>query len=55
MLHKHLEFVTNQAIARLSKNWNADIDAYNKGKDHMIKFADILSNGIVKQFPKKFS
>lgn len=55
MLHKHLEFVTNQAIARLNKNWNADIDAYDKGEDHMIKFADIISDGIFKQFPKKFN
>lgn len=55
MLHKHLEFVTAQVVARLNKNWKADIEAYDKGEEHMIKFADVLSDGIVKQFPQKFS
>jgi len=55
MLHKHLEFVTAQVVARLDKNWKADIEAYDKGEDHMIKFADVLSDGIVKQFPEKLS
>lgn len=55
MLHKHLDFLTNQSIARINKNWSADIEAYDKGEDHMIMFADILSNGIIKQFPDKFS
>lgn len=55
MLHKHLELVANQAIARINKNWPADIEAYDKGEDHMIMFADMLSEGIIKQFPEKFS
>ena len=55
MLHKHLEFVTNQVVARINKNWKADVDAYDKGEDHMIKLAGVLSEGIIKQFPEKFS
>ncbi len=55
MLYKHLEFVTNQAVARLNKNWKADIEAFDKGEEHMIMFADVLSDGIIKQFPEKFS
>jgi len=55
MLHKHLEFVTNQVVARINKNWKADVEAYDKGEDHMIKFADILSDGVIKQFPEKLS
>lgn len=54
MLHKHLEFISNQVIARLNKNWKADIEAYDKGEDHIIMFADVISNGIMKQFPEKF-
>ena len=34
---------------------DADIAAYDKGHDHMMMFADALTDGIVKQFPKKFS
>ena len=54
MLHKHLDFLTTQVISRLKKNWKADVDAYDKGEDHMIRFADVLSEGIIKQFPDKF-
>lgn len=54
MLHKHLQFVTDQVVARLNKDWKADIVAYDKGEDHMIEFADILIDGIIKQFPEKF-
>lgn len=54
MLHKHLDFVASQVVARLNKDWNADIKAFDQGQDHMIKFADILTDGIIKQFPEKF-
>lgn len=54
MLHKHLEFITAKVVARLNKDWKADIVAFDKGEDHMIMFADILSNGVIKQFPDKF-
>ena len=53
MLHKHLDFLTAQVTARLNKDWKADVANYDKGEDHMIKFADVLSDGIVKQFPEK--
>jgi len=43
------------ALARINKNWAADIEAYDKCEDHMIAFADMLSEGIIKQFPEKFS
>ena len=54
MLYKHLQFVTDQVVARLNHDWKADINAYDKGEEHMIHFADILSEGIIKQFPDKF-
>lgn len=54
MLYKHLELVINQAVSRLNKDWKADIDTYDKGEDHIIMFADMLSEGIIKQFPDKF-
>lgn len=50
-LHKHLQFVTDQAVARLNKDWKADIEAYDKGEDHMIMFSDMITDGILKQFP----
>ena len=54
MLHKHLEYVTGEVVSRLKKDWAADIDAYDQGHRHMLTFADMLTDGIVKQFPDKF-
>lgn len=54
MLHKHLEFTTQEVVSRLNKNWAADVQAYDNGHVHMLMFADMLTNGIVKQFPDKF-
>ena len=53
MLHKHLDFVTQQVVARIKADWPADIQAYDAGYDHMMMFADMLSDGIIKQNPHK--
>jgi len=55
MLYKHLDFTTTEVVSRLKKDWAADMKAYDQGHDHMLMFADMLSDGVIKQFPKKFS
>jgi len=55
MLYKHLDYTTAEVVSRLKKDWVADIEAYDRGHDHMLMFADALTEGIVKQFPKKFA
>ena len=54
MLYMHLEYTTQEVVSRLKKDWEADIAAYDKGHEHMLMFADMLTAGIVKQFPAKF-
>ena len=54
LLYKHLELTTAEVVSRLKKDWAADIAAYDKGHAHMLMFADALTDGILKQFPKKF-
>lgn len=54
MLHKHLDLTTQEVVSRLNKNWAADVQAYDNGHVHMLMFADVLTDGIVKQFPDKF-
>lgn len=54
MLLMHLDLTTGEVTARLQKDWNSDIDFFDKGQAHMLKFADVLSDGIIKQFPDKF-
>lgn len=55
MLHKHLEYTTQEVVSRLKKDWASDIQAYDKGHVHMLMLADALTDGIVKQFPDKFT
>ncbi|OAS23885.1 glycosyltransferase [Paenibacillus oryzisoli] len=54
MLYAHLQLVTDQVTSRLKKDWKADILASDKNSDHMTMYADMLSEGIIKQFPDKF-
>jgi len=53
MLQKHLDFVTQQVVARIKADWPGDIRAYDAGYEHMMMFADMLSDGIIRQNPKK--
>ncbi len=53
-LRMHLKLTTEEAVARLQGNWNADVTAYDKIHRHALHFSDLLSAGLVKQFPKRF-
>ena len=55
MLQKHLDLTTGEAVSRLHKDWAADIKSYDAGHEHMLMFADALTDGIAKQFPNRFS
>ena len=54
MMHEHLDLTTAEVVARLQGNWAADIAAYEKVHTQIRKMADMLSTGIIKQFPNKF-
>jgi len=54
MMHDHLKLTTDEAVARIQKDYDADIAAYDKVHDEILKMADMLSDGIVKQYPDKF-
>jgi hypothetical protein len=53
-LRMHLKLTTDEAVARLQGNWNADVAAYEKVHTHMLHFSDLLSDGLMKQFPRRF-
>lgn len=54
MLQVHLDLTSREVVARLGKDWAADIKAYDEGHAHMLMFADMLADGIARQFPDKF-
>jgi hypothetical protein len=55
MMNKHLSTTTDEVVARLTKNWDADVKAFDAVYSHILMMSDALSDGIVKQFPAKFS
>jgi hypothetical protein len=54
MMKKHLATTTTEVEARLNKNWNDDVKAFDAVYDHILNMSDALADGIVKQFPEKF-
>lgn len=54
MMHKHLNLTTEEAVARLKMDYNADVKAYDKVYNEILMMSDMLTDGILKQFPEKF-
>ena len=55
MMKKHLSTTSAEVVARLHKDWNGDAKAFDEVYNHILMMADALSDGIIKQFPAKFS
>jgi hypothetical protein len=53
-MHQHLKLTTDEVVARLQGKWNADVAAYDKVHRHILHMSDMLSDGLVKQFPARF-
>jgi hypothetical protein len=54
MMHAHLRLTTDEVVARLQKRWAADVRAYDRIHVQILHMADMLSDGIVKQFAGRF-
>jgi hypothetical protein len=53
-LRMHLKLTTEEAVARLQGKWAADVVAYERIHRHALHLSDLLSDGLVKQFPQRF-
>jgi hypothetical protein len=54
MFNDHLRLTTEEATARLKKEWKKDIKTFDDVFDQIMKMADMITDGIIKQFPSKF-
>ena len=54
MMKVHLDRTLEEAVARLQGRYDNDIAAYEQIHADILEMADMLSDGIVAQFPEKF-
>ena len=54
-MRMHLDLTLQEATARLRGDWKADVAAYDAVHRHILQMADVLSDGIVAQFPGRFN
>jgi hypothetical protein len=54
MMRVHLDQTLSEAVHRLEGDYAADIRDYDAVHHHILVMADGLSDGIIKQFPRRF-
>ena len=54
MMRDHLDLTLREAVAHLERNHRVDIRTYDRIHRQILEMADMLSDGIAAQFPKRF-
>ena len=54
MMREHLTLTTDETVARLAGDWSADVRAFDKVHAQALGMADMLSGGVISQFPRRF-
>ncbi len=54
MMRAHLDHTLAEAVARVKGDWAADVVAYDRVHQQILEMADMLSTGMIRQFPQKF-
>ncbi|MGH2466593.1 MAG: glycosyltransferase [Candidatus Limnocylindrales bacterium] len=55
LLSLHLKLTKDEAVARLTSDWVADITAFDDIDTEIMVLADALHDGIAAQFPERFT
>ena len=55
LLSVHLKLTKDEAVARLTGNWDGDVTAFDDIFTEIMTVSDTLADGIVSQFPDRFA
>jgi hypothetical protein len=55
MMKEHLDNTLAEAVAHLKGDWTADVAAFDTVRRQILEMADMLSAGIISQFPEQFA
>ena len=55
LLSLHLKLTKDETVARITKDWQADVKAFDDIFTEIMVLADALHDGIVAQFPERFA
>ncbi len=55
MMKGHIDQTLAYATAQLQGDYAASIKAYGTAEEHMLHMADLLSDGLIEQFPDRFA
>jgi hypothetical protein len=55
MLHTHLMLVKSEAVTMLTKDYADGITVYDELENQALEMADVMTQGIVNQFPERFT
>lgn len=54
-MREHLDETLKESVDRLQGDYPADIADFQQVEEHILHMADLLSSGIIKQFPQRFN
>lgn len=54
MMHEHLSLTSDMVMQRVDEDYDLDVIAYDKARKEILTMADMISTGIIEQFPEKF-
>lgn len=55
MMREHLDLTLEEAVAEIKGDFRTSVRKYDEVRSQILKMSDMLSEGIVRQFPEKYS
>jgi hypothetical protein len=54
LLHEHLALTKTEAVSLITKDFGTSISVFDQIQTQALMMADVMAEGIIKQFPNRF-